>query len=248
MTITTPPTRTRAPQPGRTQPGKAPTKAQPGRTRSAPSDTVAARTRSAASQRAYARRAQRQAILTGRAAVAKRAPFVLVVMALLAAGLVTSLWLSTAASADSYRLEQARQQARDLSERSEQLRQEVANLQTAPQLAEHARRLGMVPSGEPAVLVVQPDGTVVVVGEPAPATAPAPPVPPAPAVPPGATTGTATDPATGLPIDPATGLPVNPAVDPATGQPVDPAAGQQPPAGQPVDPAAGQQPPPAGGG
>lgn len=259
MTITTPPTRTRAPQPGRTQPatkpqpGKAqpgktqPGKAQPGRTRPTPADTASPRARSAASQRAYARKAQRQAVLTGRAAVARRAPFVLVVMGLLAVGLITSLWLSTAASADSYRLEQARLQARELSERSEQLRQEVANLQTAPELARRARDLGMVPSGEPARLVAQPDGTVLVVGKPTPAVDPVAEAAAAAAAAAAAQAQAAADAAAaagGAPVDPATGLPI----DPATGLPVDPAAGAA------TDPAAGaaqppaQNPPPAGGG
>lgn len=115
-------------------------------------------------------------------ATAPRTPFVLLAMALLAGGLVAALWLSTAAAGDSYRLEQAQSQARGLSERAEQLRQEVANLQTAPELARRARDLGMVPTGDPARLVVQPDGTVLVVGTPAPATPPPPPLPPAPVV------------------------------------------------------------------
>jgi hypothetical protein len=135
------------------------------------------RTRSAAAQRGYARKAQRQAAAgTGpRIRAARRTPFVLLVMALLATGLITSLWLSTAAAGDSYRLDGDRREARDLTERAEQLRQEVAAMQTAPQLAQRARDLGMVLVDEPARLVRQSDGTVVVIGKPAPAT-PAPPV------------------------------------------------------------------------
>lgn len=207
MTVTTPPPRTRA----RTQ-QRAPQRTVPAEPAGSPRTAPAVerpRARSAASQRAYARKAQRHIGSTGARAdaPARRAPFVLLVMVLLAAGLVASLWLSTAAAGDSYRLEQARQQARDLSERSEQLRQEVASLQTAPELARRARDLGMVPTGEPARLVGQPDGTVLVVGKPSPATAPPPPAPP--------------------PAD----------QSPAAGQP--PAGGQPPAAGQPPAPVQG---------
>ncbi|HEX2296921.1 MAG TPA: hypothetical protein VHH34_00135, partial [Pseudonocardiaceae bacterium] len=92
--------------------------------------TGTTRTRSAAVQRAYARRAQRTG--TARTAQAQhiaatsRAPFVVLVMALLSAALVATLWLSTAAAADSYRLHNARESARNLSERAEQLGREVA--------------------------------------------------------------------------------------------------------------------------
>lgn len=142
--------------------------------------TGTTRTRSAAVQRAYARRAQRTgAVHTARAehiAAASRAPFVVLVMVLLAAALVATLWLSTAAAADSYRLQNAREAARNLTERSEQLGREVATLETAPELARRARELGMVPAADPARLVLGPDGEVAVVGDPEAATAP--PAPP----------------------------------------------------------------------
>jgi cell division protein FtsB len=187
VTITAPPPRTRPRVPHRTlQPNQprrrlqsTPTDATTAGRRSRSADATAAgrRSRSAASQRAYERKAQRQAQLTGQAPVtaSPRTPFVLLVMGLLAVGLITSLWLSTAAAADSYRLEQAQLQARELSERSARLRQEVATLQTAPELAKRARALGMVASPEPARLVVQPDGSVVLVGKPVTAAGPPPP-------------------------------------------------------------------------
>ncbi|MGH3915413.1 MAG: FtsB family cell division protein [Pseudonocardiaceae bacterium] len=134
-----------------------------------------ARTRSAAVARAYARRAQRNGALhsAGRTpTAAHRAPFVVLVMVLLSAALVATLWLSTAAAADSYRLQNARESARDLTERSEQLGREVATLETAPELARRALELGMVPAGDPARLVVGPGGAVTVIGEPKVATAP----------------------------------------------------------------------------
>lgn len=140
------------------------------------------RGRSPAVARAYARRAQRAAPRhrCPDRADAARTPFVMLVMALLAMALVATLWLSTAATADSYHLESARKAVRNLTERSEGLSRAVATLETAPELARRARELGMVPAGDPARLIVGPDGNVVLVGEPRRAVAPAP--PPAPAV------------------------------------------------------------------
>jgi hypothetical protein len=109
------------------------------------------------------------------------APFVLLIMVLLTGGLVATLWLSTAAAADSYRLDEARQVARDLSEQSERLHRDVEAAQSAPALAAAARAQGMVPAGEPAVLLVHPDGSSQVVGDPRPAQAVAPPSTPTPA-------------------------------------------------------------------
>lgn len=149
------------------------------------------RARSAAARRAYARRAQRTdrwlALGAEPEAAGGRIRFVVLVMVLLTTGLVATLWLSTAAAAGSYRMQEAQTETRDLSELSEQLSRRVATLETAPQLARRARELGMVPAGEPAHLVVGADGTVTVVGEPTPATAPPPPPPatpvPSPAAP-----------------------------------------------------------------
>ena len=107
-----------------------------------------------------------------RAVPGGRAPFVLTVMALLGVGLVATLWLSTAAAADSYRLQDARTAARELSERSERLHREVAALQSPPALAQRATQLGMVPAKDPARLVVAADGAVRVVGDATPAVAP----------------------------------------------------------------------------
>ena len=118
------------------------------------------------------------------------APFVLLIMVLLTAGLVATLWLSTAAAADSYRLDDARQATRDRSELVERLHRDVAAMQSAPALAAAAQRIGMVPAGVPAVILVHPDGTSQVVGTPEKARAASPPPPPA------AAPATPTDPAT----------------------------------------------------
>ena len=138
--------------------------------------------RRSAQQRAYARRDERVRRITGVRPVAPagRPQFVLLIMVLLAVGLVATLWLSTAAAADSYRLQDATAEARVLTEQAERLKQEVAVLASAPELARRAGELGMVPVRDPARLVVDAAGTVEVVGQPRAAVPPPPPAPPAP--------------------------------------------------------------------
>jgi hypothetical protein len=116
----------------------------------------------------------------------------MLVMGLLVAGVITTLWLSTQAIADSYRLDQAKKAATELAERTQVLEGEVAGLESASTLADMARKLGMVPAGDPSRLIVGPDGKVTVVGDPKPVvTTPPPPVTPSepvtpeqPAIPP----------------------------------------------------------------
>jgi hypothetical protein len=146
--------------------------------------------RRTAQQKAYARRDERLRRVAGvrparAAAPAGRPQFVLLIMLLLAVGLVATLWLSTAAAADSYRLKDATAEARVLSEQAERLHQDVARLASAPELARRASELGMTPVRDPARLVVGPDGRVEVVGEPRAAVPPPPPAPPEPLAPPG---------------------------------------------------------------
>ncbi|MGQ0716490.1 MAG: hypothetical protein ACT4NP_04085 [Pseudonocardiales bacterium] len=208
------------------------------------------RVRSRAVQRAYARRAQRTGVphvVRDSSDAVRRAPFVVLVMVLAAVALVVTLWLSTAAAADSYHLQRAQEQARNLAERSENLGREVANLETAPEVARRARELGMVPAGDPARLLVHPDGTVVRIGEPRPARAPAPPPAPAPAEAPAAAVPPApAQPAPGppAPAQPAPGPPA-PAAPPGPAQPAPgPPAPAAPPEPAQPEPA---QPVPAGG-
>jgi cell division protein FtsI (penicillin-binding protein 3) len=155
--------------------------------------------RGRATGRAYARREDRLRKLVGgraprTAPTAGRAKFVLLVMGLLAVGLIVTLWLSTAAAADSYRLQDARVAARALSEQSEQLRREVMAMDAAPALAQQAAALGMVPVQDSARLVVGPDGAVTLVGTPKAAIATAPPAPLAPAAAPNGAPSTGTAP------------------------------------------------------
>ncbi|MBC6447690.1 hypothetical protein [Actinokineospora xionganensis] len=182
--------------------------------------TGPSRPRTAAAERAYARRAHRdghgsvaRAKVSDEEVASGRASFVVLIMALLAVGVAATLWLTTQAVADSYRLERAKEEANRLAEHAAQLQREVTKKESASVLAERARQLGMVPAGDPARIVVGPDGAVTVVGEAKPVQAPPPPASPA---------------------------------DPAAGTQPPPAAVAQPPAAG-APPAGGTQPPPAGG-
>ena len=143
------------------------------------------RTRTAAAQRAYARRAQRGGRPIQRAVEddldrgAGRVSFAVLIIVLLVVGVAATLWLSTQAIADSYRLEEAKQDVERLAEREAVLQREVTEKESAASLAERAKSMGMVPAGDPARLVVKPDGTVVVVGDPTPVAPPTSSAPPA---------------------------------------------------------------------
>ncbi|MFI9817153.1 hypothetical protein [Saccharothrix variisporea] len=196
----------------------------PGTPRERALRSVPGRSRSAAAERAYARREQRTRSSRGTAVTrqpvaAPKAPFVVMVMVVLGVGIAAIMWLSTQATADSYRLQDARAEEKRLARQVEQLRQEVALAESPRQLAEAAARLGLVPVEDPARLRQLPDGTVEVYGKPSEAKAPTPPP-------------TSTPPTSTPPAQP----------DPNAQQPpADPNA-QQPPAQ--TDPNA-QQPPPA---
>jgi hypothetical protein len=160
--------------------------------------------RTTAAERAYARRAQRVELMQrerdpetapGAKPAAKvkrsrwpssRASFVLMMMGLLAAGVAATLWLSTQAIADSFKLEQLRGDNAKMTEQVDSLQRDVAKQDSASQLAQRAKALGMVPGGDPARIVVGKDGSTTVVGDPEKAKADeqtAPPAPPPPAAP-----------------------------------------------------------------
>jgi hypothetical protein len=174
-------TRTRTQPPPRTQPKErgtgTPPAAQPERT------TGTTRGRSPAAERAYARRAQRsgQGVVGPAQQVerkpgsASRATFVIAVMVLLVGGVVATLWFSTQATADAYRLEQAKNTTNQLQVQVGQLQQQVAQQDSPPSLAQRARQLGMIPAGNPAHLVVGANGKVRVIGTPSAAEPPPPP-------------------------------------------------------------------------
>ncbi|WP_410675661.1 hypothetical protein [Amycolatopsis sp. cmx-4-68] len=168
---------------GRSEAARTSTTVEPDPQTLEPAPRRASRGRTSAAERAYARRAQRADLLKEREPRPQpaaepgerkpllrlpksRASFVLLMMALLAAGVATTLWLTTQAIADSYRLEQLRTTNASLAETKEQLQREVAKAESPASLAPAAQQQGMVPGGDPARIVVGPDGKTTLVGEP----------------------------------------------------------------------------------
>ncbi|MDX3232085.1 septum formation initiator family protein [Streptomyces sp. ME19-01-6] len=127
--------------------------------------------------------------MAGGARVARRTPFVLLVVALLGSGLIALLLLNSSLNQGSFELSRLEKQTSELSDERQALQQEVDRLSAPDALERRARELGMVPGGNPAFL--NPDGSVS--GAPAPASggpsvyrAPASPLPSLPAASPSA--------------------------------------------------------------
>lgn len=97
-------------------------------------------------------------------------PFVVPVIALLVVGLGTSLWLSTKAAQDSYRLGVERQQNQTLVDKRDSLKRDYESGDSAPELSDKATKLGMIPVSDPPRMVVGPNGKPRLVGELQPAT------------------------------------------------------------------------------
>jgi hypothetical protein len=102
-------------------------------------------------------------------ALAKKVPFVVLVIGSLAMGLGFTLWLSTDSAERSYEVGNARERNRMLAQQKESLERDVLEAQAAPALADAARNLGMIPSQDSAHLIQDPSGNWVVVGDPRPA-------------------------------------------------------------------------------
>jgi hypothetical protein len=85
---------------------------------------------------------------------ARRTPFVLLVIAVLGAGLVALLLINTGVAQDSFQLTDLRQQSDLLQDREEALEQEIARLSTPGRLATEAERLGMRPGAAPTFIQV----------------------------------------------------------------------------------------------
>jgi hypothetical protein len=96
-----------------------------------------------------------------------RAPFVLLVVTLLAGGLVGLLLLNTSMQNGAFELAKLEKQAETLQSRHAELALEVEQRSTPQALAERATKLGMVPNTNPVFLRL-PNGKVV--GDPEPAT------------------------------------------------------------------------------
>lgn len=178
-----------------TRPGKAPTPVREGRAPTSGPQTspiprpvdraVRAKSASQAKARAKARKAKAPKVvrprLTERLAarlatvdlrprtLLSRVPFVALVIAALGLGLGLTLWLSTASAERSYQLSHAREKNRLLQQQKEALERDVREAESAPALAEAARKQGMIPTRDTAHLVQDPTGNWVVVGTPKPA-------------------------------------------------------------------------------
>jgi hypothetical protein len=193
-----------------------------------------------------------------------KVPFVVLVIGALGLGLGLTLWLSTASAERSYQLSHAREKTRLLQQQKESLERDVREAESAPALAEAARKQGMIPTRDTAHLVQDPAGNWVVVGSPKPADGvPPPPLnaklpdegPPAPPKPPTlpAEVPVLVPPGTGVPVPARSGpealLRAPDGASTVGGQHLPPAAPQLPgmPGGTPLPgmpggPATGQLP------
>jgi cell division protein FtsB len=129
-------------------------------------------------------RPKAQPAVRPRSTTAARMPFVLLIVGLLSAGLVTLLLLNTATASGSFTESSLSDRNAKLTLQQQELERTVGALNTPEGLAAAAARLGMVPGGDPVFLVIKPDGSSKVVGTPTPATAPPAPQPPPPTNPP----------------------------------------------------------------
>ncbi|MFJ5677399.1 septum formation initiator family protein [Streptomyces sp. NPDC093097] len=93
-----------------------------------------------------------------RTGTAARTPFVLLVVVLLGTGLIGLLLLNSALNQGSFELSKLERKTGELTDEQQALQQEVDAYSAPDALARRARKLGMVPGGNPAFLL--PDGTV----------------------------------------------------------------------------------------
>lgn len=98
---------------------------------------------------------------------ARKAPFVVVVLTVLAVGLVGLILLSTVLQAQSFEAAKLDRQATTLETQQQSIAREVDRLQSPANVAARAIAIGMVPNKNPAFL--RADGTVL--GKPQPAEA-----------------------------------------------------------------------------
>jgi len=98
-----------------------------------------------------------------------RGPFIVLVLALVIVGTIGLLVLNTIIAADSFRAEQLVQRNAELAVTEQELQRQVAEGLAPEALAEAARELGMIPAGQPAFVIIGPDGSIVIQGTPAPA-------------------------------------------------------------------------------
>jgi len=99
----------------------------------------------------------------------RRAPFVLLVVALLVCTTLGLLILNTAIAVDSLKATQLRAENAERAQEVQRLEQQVVTARTPGEIARAAVDAGLVPAGDAAYLVIEPDGGSVLRGTPAPA-------------------------------------------------------------------------------
>jgi hypothetical protein len=106
------------------------------------------------------------------ASAARRAPFVLLVVAMLVGTTLGLLILNTAIAVDSVKATQLQAQNAERAQEVQRLERQVVAGGAPAQVAAAAVAAGLVPAGTAAYLVIAPDGSVVLRGTPVPASAP----------------------------------------------------------------------------
>jgi hypothetical protein len=109
--------------------------------------TAAARVRAAGAPHPPTPQRPALRLIPGRAAIAGRLPFALLVGGILGGGLIALLLLHTMAAQDAFRLHDLQRQAAGLRDTQQELQVATQQLQSPATLAARARRLGMVPTG-----------------------------------------------------------------------------------------------------
>ena len=99
----------------------------------------------------------------------RRAPFVLLVVALLVGTTLGLLVLNTAIAVDSLKATQLRAENAERAQELQRLEQQVVSGSTPAEVARGAAAAGLVPAGAAGDLVIAPDGTSVLRGTPQPA-------------------------------------------------------------------------------
>jgi hypothetical protein len=99
----------------------------------------------------------------------RRAPFVLLVVAMLVGTTLGLLVLNTAIAVDSLKATQLRVANAERAQELQRLEQQVVSGSTPAEVARAADAAGLVPAGTAGYLVIGPDGTAVLRGTPEPA-------------------------------------------------------------------------------
>jgi Tfp pilus assembly protein PilX len=115
----------------------------------------------------------RLAVIEGFAGRRSAIPFALLVLGVLGIGLVALLMLNTAMDENSVKTAQAQQRQAALTDREQQLAQQLAGLSAPAALASQAAALGLVPNPQPAFLNPT-TGAVLGTASPAPTPSPSP--------------------------------------------------------------------------